>query len=446
MRLGWVLLYLLLASPDTAEQRLRRMLASPSGIVHLPSGPIELTSGIQLPAGLHDVTITGDHTVLRAARTFHGRAMIGCSGCRHVSLRNFSMDGNREALEIRQPVPPSGSSFASFFASNAMLFEGADEVAIENVQFSNVPGFAILVSKSANIAIDHVSVSDSGSRNQRGRNNTSGGILLEEGSGPFSVLNSTFRNIRGNGVWTHSRGSPRSHDGTIAGNTFAGLGRDAIQAGHATRIRVLDNKASRIGMNLEEVDVEGGGTPVGIDTAGNVDASVYEKNRFEEVNGKCIDLDGFHDGAVRDNTCINQGKAEDYAYGNIGIVFNDASIEMRSENIVVENNDLSGMKYGGIFVLGEGHTIRNNRMTRLNLAHCNESHPRFNCFVIPGEPGVLESGIYLAKGVSRVSVSRRILIEGNVISGYKIAAHCIEAAPTVKLSENTIRNNKCRDE
>ncbi len=357
------------------------------------------------------------------------------------------MDGNRDALEVRQPLPPSGSAFASFYGSNAMLFEDADGVAIENVQFSNIAGFAILANRSANVAVDHVTVADSGSRNERGRNNSTGGILLEEGSGPFSIRNSTFRNIRGNGVWTHSRyGSARSHDGTIAGNTFSDVGRDAIQAGHATRIRVFDNKAVRIGMNLEEVDVEGGGTPVGIDTAGNVDLSVYAKNRFEEVNGKCIDLDGFHDGAVRDNTCINRGKAEDYPFGNIGIVFNDASIDMRSENIVVENNDLSGMKYGGIFVLGEGHTIRNNRMTRLNLAHCNESHPKFNCFVIPGEPDVLDSGIYLAKGVSRVSVSRRITIEGNVISGYKMTAHCIEAAPTVKLSENTIRKNTCRDE
>ncbi len=78
------------------------------------------------------------------------------------------------------------------------------------------------------------------------------------------------------------------------------------------------------------VDVENGGTPVGIDTAGNVDQSTYEHNRFEEIDGKCIDLDGFHDGAVRGNTCINRRPPEDYPFGHFGIVFNNASIEMRS--------------------------------------------------------------------------------------------------------------------
>ena len=71
------------------------------------------------------------------------------------------------------------------------------------------------------------------------------------------------------------------------------------------------------------VDVENGGTPVGIDTAGNVEQSIYEHNRFEEIDGKCIDLDGFHDGAVRGNTCINRRPPEDYPFGHFGIVFNN---------------------------------------------------------------------------------------------------------------------------
>ena len=52
-------------------------------------------------------------------------------------------------------------------------------------------------------------LSDSGSLNKKGRNNTSGGILLEEGTADFTVQNCVVENIRGNGVWTHSRKGPR---------------------------------------------------------------------------------------------------------------------------------------------------------------------------------------------------------------------------------------------
>jgi hypothetical protein len=61
------------------------------------------------------------------------------------------------------------------------------------------------------------------------------------------------------------------------------------------------------------VDVEGGGIPVAIDTAGNVDQTVYAGNRFEEVNGKCIDLDCFHHGEVSHNSCVNRGSGPNAA-------------------------------------------------------------------------------------------------------------------------------------
>src|SRR5262249_28820617 len=160
--------------------------------------------------------------------------------------------------------------------------------------------------------------------NGNGRNNTSGGILLEEGTTRFTVRDSRFMNIRGNGVWTHSMyTSPRNSDGLIAGNRFEQIARDAIQVGHATRVRVERNTGIKIGYPLEEIDAEGGGTPVAIDTSGNVDASSYTGNRFEEINGKCIDLDGFHDGLIARNTCINKGKAEDYPWGHFAIVMNN---------------------------------------------------------------------------------------------------------------------------
>jgi hypothetical protein len=418
-----------------------------TGVARLPPGVTEISSEIRLPDGAHDLTIAGDHTILHATANFHGRALFSCQGCRRIRFTGFSIDGNRAALERPLPFAPTDQAFASVFPNSGILIEETDGLSIDRIDFVNITNFAVLVNHSKNVAIDHISVKDSGSRNAKGRNNTSGGILLEDGVEQFSVTNSTFRNIRGNGVWTHSRyRSPRNSKGGIAHNEFAEIGRDAIQIGHAVAIEVADNHGARIGFPADLVDVENAGTPVGIDTAGNVEQSTYERNRFEEIDGKCIDLDGFHDGTVRANVCINRGAPEGYPYGNFGISINNASIEMQSKNIVIEGNQLSGMKFGGIFALGEGHIIRNNRMTHLNTAHCNETHAKFGCLAILGEPGFLESGVYLAKGGERPAPARNLVIENNIISGYKMAVHCIESAPSVKLSDNTLRNNTCTNE
>ncbi len=121
-----------------------------------------------------------------------------------------------------------------YFPNNGILIEDTDGVSIDHVDFINITNFAALISHSKNVAIDHLSVKDSGSRNAKGRNNTSGGILLEEGTEQFTVADSSFSNIRGNGVWTHSRYmAPRNRDGKILRNEFIDIGRDAIQVGHA---------------------------------------------------------------------------------------------------------------------------------------------------------------------------------------------------------------------
>lgn len=417
-----------------------------TGTVHLGSGSIEVSSELRLPAGAHDLTIVGDKTVLRASASFQGRAILSCQGCRRVTFRNFAIDGNRALLEKPLPLPPSDKSFASFYPNNGILIEDADGVEMDHLDFTNIANFAILVNHSHDVLLDHISIENSGSRNAKGRNNTSGGILLEQGTDAFTVADSVFHNVRGNAVWTHSYyGSPRNRGGKIANNKFFDIGRDAIQVGHATEVLVAGNNGNRIGFPVDVVDVEGLGIPVGIDTGGNVDHSDYENNHFEEVDGKCIDLDGFHDGIVRGNTCINRGKAEDYAFGHFGIVFNNANIDMQSQNILVEENELEGMKFGGIFVVGTGHRILRNRMRRLNTAHCNENRQQFGCSAL-GEPNVLETGIYLGSHAERPAAARNNRIEGNTISGWKMKTRCIQAAPGVKLSDNTIRGNVCSDE
>jgi hypothetical protein len=418
-----------------------------TGIFHLPSGTTEISSELRIPDGAHDLNITGgEHTLIHATAGFRGRALLSCRGCRRIRFSNFAMDGNRAALATPRPVAPSDRTFAETFDKNGILLEESDAIEMEHVDFTNMVNFAVLIRHSRGVLLEHLRVENSGSLNAAKRNNTTGGILLEEGTDSFTVSDSIFENIRGNAVWTHSRyGSPRNRGGQIRNNQFLEIGRDAIQVGHALDVEVSGNHGRRIGFPAEIVDVEGAGTPVGIDTAGNVENSTYQHNGFEEINGKCIDLDGFHDGAIRSNTCINRGKPDDYAFGHFGIVFNNANIDMRSRNIVVEDNELDGMKFGGIFLIGTGHRILKNRLRHINTAHCNENRAQFGCSAL-GEPEVLETGIYLGSHAEHPAPARENVIQGNTISGWKMRTRCIQAAPGVKLTGNSVQGNTCTDE
>ncbi len=403
------------------------MLPAPrSRFVQLAPGITELHTGMVLDDGAEVRGASG--SVLRAAPDFRGPALVVVRG-NHVVLRDFTVDGNRRLTEARLDLPPYNLPFARFTPNNGVLAEGISHLAVSNVQFREISGFAILVSKARNVSIDGVRVADSGSRNLAGRNNTTGGILLEEGTTDFQVTRCDFRNVLGNGVWTHSLyTSPRNARGAFTGNRFIDIGRDALQVGHATEVRVEGNTGTRIGYPEAAVDVEGKAIPVAIDTAGNVDRSIYTRNQFSTLNGKCIDLDGFHDGEVSHNVCV--------AVGGYGIVMNNTNPDMQSRNVLAEENLLDGVRYGGIFVIGNNHVIRRNRLLNLNTAQCG-------CPFTPGEPDMFRSGIYLGKGAERPDPARGNLIEENQITGFQMARRCVGGAPSIYPDWNTLRNNRC---
>lgn len=395
-----------------------------TGRVTLPPGVVTVSEEIRVPAGAHDLTISGSArgTTLQAAPDFRGRALIVCERARNVRFTGFTIDGTRDSKPERAGLPPSNVTFATFYRNNGLLALQVEELTISRVTFRRVWGFPVLVNASRRVRIQGIEVRDSGSRNDKGRNNTTGGILFEEGTEDFEVRQSQFHYVLGNGVWTHSNyGSPRQARGVIAGNDFHEIGRDAVQVGHATEILVEGNTGARIGYPFEAVDVETGATPVGVDTSGNVDKTVYTRNRFEEVNGKCIDLDGFHEGQVTFNTCVNKGSAADYPHGHFGIVVNNWNPDMKSEHITIADNVIDGSKFGGIFLIGSEHRLERNQLLNLNLAHCNEDAAKFGCMAIQGEPDVLQAGIYLGRiaaewAQKRADASRGHIIKDNVIT------------------------------
>src|SRR5437016_3217048 len=159
------------------------------------SGTIEVSTELRIPDGAHDLKIYGAQTILRASRDFHGRAILTCRGCRNIEFHDLAIDGNRAALERPLPLTPGNKPFAEVYSNNGILLENARGIAIDRVKITNVANYAILISHSSDIFISHVSVENSGSRNEKRRNNASGGILLEEGAANFNVTGSTFRNI-----------------------------------------------------------------------------------------------------------------------------------------------------------------------------------------------------------------------------------------------------------
>jgi hypothetical protein len=441
------ILFTLSGCGSTPEGLLRARLDQTTGVIRLPLGVVEIYNELQLAPGSHDLTIVGTNTTLKASTGFRGRAILSADSVRNIRITDVSFDGNSETPAQPLEMAPPENAFRIYYKHNALLIDRSTGVEISDAHFTNITNFAILVSRSSGVRIADTTVEDSGSLDPRGRNNTTGGIVIEEGSSDFSVRHCTFRNIRGNALWTHSLYiSPRLKDGVFSENNFDTIGRDAIEVAHASSVRVERNTGTHIGYPPSIVDIEHGGTPVAMDTAGNVDQSSYLRNYFTEIDGKCIDLDGFHDGVVRENECVNRGRAEDYPFGHFGIVMNNANPDMESVNIEISANVIDGAKFGGLFVIGRGHRIIGNTFAHLDLAGCNENAAKFGCIYKQDEPEMLESGIYLGRGAERPAETRANIIQGNKISGHKMKIHCIVAGPGVSLSANTIEGNQCRDD
>lgn len=408
----------------------------------LAAGTIELHAPITVDAGT-ELRGAPQGTTLHLAADFHGDAAIIAAS--RTLITGFAIDGNRAALEIKQGLPPYDRPFAGFTPNNGILTRDADRVQIDDVTFRNISGFAILASHVTHFEARNVTVEDSGSHNPAGGNNATGGILIEEGSSDFRVTQSTFRNILGNALWTHSLyASPRGARGIFAGNHIETVGRDAIQIGHATEMTVADNYASHIGFPLDVSDLANRAIPVGIDTAGNVDNTRYLFNRISEINGKCMDLDGLHDSEIRGNACVNSQPPSAYPLGNYAIVMNDTNPDMRTRNIRIVENLIVRPVFGAVFVIGEHNLVARNRFLDLNTAHCNQNLAHYQCLYAAADPHILEAGVYFGRGAERPAPAKGNLVEDNVITGWNMKAGCVRRAPDIPASWNRVRDNDCK--
>jgi hypothetical protein len=164
------------------------------------------------------------------------------------------------------------------------------------------------------------------------------------------------------------------------------LARAAVELNHATAITIENNNGHMIGFPGEEVVIGGTVLPAAIVTSGSVDHTSIRNNTFDEIAGRCLSLDGFSDGEVIGNTCLD------------------------------------GL-FNGVLIRGTGNRIMSNHLTGLNTAKRDQ-------------PESLRAGIYLAGGASGNT------LDGNEISGFGMAQHCI-GGPAV--DANKVLKNACSD-
>jgi hypothetical protein len=104
---------------------------------------------------------------------------------------------------------------------------------------------------------------------------------------------------------------------------------------------------------------------------------------------------------------------------------------MESRNVRVIGNTIDGFAYGGLFLIGTGHRVENNKFLNVNMARCGEK----SCNYAPEQPDLLRSGIYLGNDGGRPSVATGNVIRGNTIQAFLcVGGH---------VSDNTVENNVC---
>jgi hypothetical protein len=417
--------------------------------VELPAGETHLNRPIVIPKGAKNIRLRGaSGSTLVMDADFKGSAAILADGVSNITLSGFVITGNRLDLKSDWYLPLKEAAFADYYTDNGIVIRNSTNVTIRGVTISGIRAFPVIVNATAKSLLDSVFIESSGTLNRDGHNNTTGGILIEEGSSGFEVRNSTIHRVSGNAIWTHSYArSPRQSDGLIRDNEIFSVARDAIQIGHATNVRVENNKGDQIGFPVEEVDFAGEGTPVALDTAGNVDRSIYKENEFTNVAGQCIDLDGFHDGEVTDNKCVNKRtkirNPRTWIGLHFGILFGNHDPGMTSSNILLKNNTVQGFAYGGLFLIGDHNTITNNQFVDVDLADCGIPPLSAKCNAMTDQPDALRSGIYLSNDGGRPAVTRDNVIRNNLIVGLTDKSLCVTAKQGVDLKANSVADNIC---
>ncbi len=157
-------------------------------LVELPAGEIHLSRPLVFPKGAHNIRVVGNPsgTTLVLDSDFPGSAAVVIDGSSNVTLSGFSIIGDRGDLKSDWYFPLKEAAFADYYTANGVAVRKSADVTIRGVRISRIRAFPIIVNATSKVLIDSVTIKDSGTLNRDGHNNTTGGILLEEGSSRIS--------------------------------------------------------------------------------------------------------------------------------------------------------------------------------------------------------------------------------------------------------------------
>jgi Right handed beta helix region len=431
----------------TPAEKFLQAVAEGKGTVPLPGGVLELANPIVLGPNVNGLTILGKPgDVVRARKGEELRAFFVCRECKNVTLTGFAIEGDPDLRSRPGEAPPADTELRRFFSGNGIVLEGSQGFTVKNMTFKDLSGFAVMGGFDKKTTVEKIEITDSGTRNSKGFNTGAGGLAFTDGSDGFVVRDNSFKRIFGNGVWVHSiaRGD-RSQNGLIENNRFENISHDAVLVSNGYKIVVRKNTGRLIGYPPDAVNTDLR-LSAAVGTEGNVDSSTFEYNQFEQVNGRCFDLDGFHDSEVAHNSCRNPGQAADYPHGGYGLVLDNTSTEVHSQQVLIHDNVMDGMRLGGVFLLGSGHKVVNNKLLRLNLLGCSSATRDFACLPNADEPMVSRSGVYLGLRGARPDPTEGALVEQNEITGNGMGSgNCVVYAPQVKPAASVVRANDCRN-
>lgn len=331
---------------ETPETLARKALTARTGTVTLPTGVIEISREIVVPADAHDLLIRASGTTLKASPAFRGRALLVLSGGLNISVRNLSLDGNRDAIGRMASLPPAGTMYSRVLANNGILAEGVTGLDITQVKAKNIAGFAVLINGGLGAKLTEIEITESGGYNAQHRNNRTGGIALEEGAADFEIRRCLIGGIRGSAITL--RGVKR---GVIRENELNVLARDAVSAENVTAVTIRNNHAREIGYPTADFD----GSAVCFRLTRSADSIIEANTCTETLLGAAI-ISG-----QRNRIAANHFTKLNAAHKETGGIY----LEAGSSGNTLEGNEVEGPGMGvRCVVLAPGLNASANRVVR----------------------------------------------------------------------------------
>jgi hypothetical protein len=362
------------------------------GVVRLGAGTWEIAHPVVIPASRRNLRIVGAGAVLKRVAAVAEVLDIASEG---VTLESLTIDGNQAGTTklVFTARDPMDSLLAA--GSSVRIEPGSKRITLRGVEIRRTQGYAVLIDARAadveDVAIDSCFIRDSvqythvgtpaekADTRETGYGSWGGGIHFQAGASAhvkgLSVVKSRFENIYGHAIWGHSNFVENlSEDVRVTGNTFRDIGLDAVQFGCVRNGLVEDNEMSRIGYiaGVPKYRLANGDSycGAGIDTAGWTTGCKYRRNTMLNVNGPCIDLDGFSGGEVSNNTCEVSLKGDPlYAKDRVAEFGPKGWNHSWSKGINASN---TWSPKGAERVLIVGNTIRNMGVSAIVLNNARE--------------------------------------------------------------------------